>query len=49
MWPWPIKSCPLDPTTRAWLEERWRWFMDQFGDKVLLDFPHVLRRRGANT
>ena len=42
MWPWPNKSCPLDPVTRAWLEERWRWLTDQFGDNVLLDFPHVL-------
>jgi len=42
MWPWPSKSCPLDPTTRLWLEGRWRWLVDEFGNKVLLDFPHVL-------
>jgi hypothetical protein len=42
MWPWPNKSCPLDPTTRAWLDSRWRWLTEEFGDKVLLDSPHIL-------
>ena len=42
MWPWGNISCPLDSTTRTWLEKRWRWLTDEFGDSVLLDFPHVL-------
>jgi hypothetical protein len=41
MWPWPSKSCPLDPTTRAWLDKRWRWLTEEFGDSVLLESPHV--------
>ena len=42
MWPWSNKSCPLDPTTRAWLDKRWRWLTEEFGDSVLLEFPQVL-------
>lgn len=42
MWPFPSNACPLDPTTRGWLERRWRWLTDEFGDEVLLDSPHVL-------
>lgn len=42
MWPWPSKSCPLDPTTRRWLEHRWRWLTDEFGSDLLLDSLNVL-------
>jgi hypothetical protein len=42
MWPWSKPSSPIDPTTRAWVEKRWRWLTDEFGDAVLLDLPHVL-------
>jgi hypothetical protein len=42
MWPWSSKSCPIDATTRAWLEIRWRWLIDEFGDDVLLNLDHVL-------
>lgn len=42
MWPWPSNACPLDPVTRAWVDKRWRWLTDEFGDAVLLDSPHVL-------
>ncbi len=42
MWPWPGKSCPLDPTTRQWLEGRWRWLTDEFGGDLLLESENVL-------
>lgn len=42
MWPWRDNSCPLDPITRGWLEKRWRWLTDEFGESILLDAPHVL-------
>jgi hypothetical protein len=32
----------LDPTTRQWIDRRWRWLIDEFGENVLLDGPHVL-------
>lgn len=42
MWPWPSRQCPLDPTTRQWVDRRWRWLTDEFGSDQLLDSANVL-------
>lgn len=42
MWPWPNHECPLDSTTREWVDRRWRWLTEEFGSDVLLDTPNVL-------
>jgi hypothetical protein len=41
MWPWSSNACPLDPTTCGWIQKRWRWLTEEFGDAILLESPHV--------
>jgi len=34
--------CPVDPTTRGWINRRWKWLMDEFGSDFMIDAPTVL-------
>src|SRR5687767_1742367 len=40
--PWFRPRCPIDPTTRAWINRRWKWLMDDFGSDFMIDAPTVL-------
>jgi hypothetical protein len=35
-------TCPCDPVTKRWIEERLRWLTQQFGLHILLERPIVL-------
>jgi hypothetical protein len=35
-------TCPCDPVTKRWIEERLRWLTQQFGLHLLLERPIVL-------
>src|SRR5260370_4209790 len=37
-------ECPVDPATRAWVDQRWDWLEGQFGLERLCDTPVVLPR-----
>jgi hypothetical protein len=41
-WLRPRPRCPVDPTTRAWIDRRWRWLTDEFGPDLMIDAPTVL-------
>jgi hypothetical protein len=34
--------CPVDPTTRGWINRRWKWLMDEFGSDFMIDAPTIL-------
>lgn len=36
------KQCPVDQSAKAWIEQRIRWLIEQFGEEILLDSPTVL-------
>lgn len=42
MFNWFRPHCPVDPTTRRWIERRWRWLTDEFGPDLMIDAPTVL-------
>jgi hypothetical protein len=37
-------ECPVDPETRAWLDQRWHWLELEFGLERVCDNPLVLPR-----
>lgn len=39
---WFAPKCPVDEETRLWLEDSFRWLVDELGAEVLLEAPIVL-------
>lgn len=37
-------ECPIDSTTRRWIDERWTWLEDQFGLQRLRETTVILPR-----
>ncbi len=42
MFGWFRPTCPCDPATKQWIEERLRWLAKQFGLHILLERPIIL-------
>jgi hypothetical protein len=42
MFGWFRATCTIDPVTREWIENRWRWLTDQFGSELMISAPTIL-------
>jgi hypothetical protein len=42
MFGWFSHSCVVDPVTRRWIDERWRWLTNEFGDDLMVGSTTVL-------
>jgi hypothetical protein len=42
MFGWLRNSCPIDPVTRAWIEQRYRWLTSEFGSDLMINSPTIL-------
>ncbi len=41
-WFWSRPVCPVDRSSRGWLERRWEWLIDEFGVEPARDRPLIL-------
>jgi hypothetical protein len=42
MFNWFASSCTVDPVTRDWIDQRWRWLTDEFGVDAMINSKTVL-------
>src|SRR5688572_1324138 len=39
---WFKSRCPVDPTTRQWIDQRWKWLTNEFGSDLMVGSPTIL-------